>query len=70
MDIPFSQSDFLAVFGRYNEATSLAPVALVALAVAAVLGLLRRARNRDRRASFVLMLLWAWSGVAMPVHRT
>ena len=63
MNIPFSRTDFLEVFARYNEATWGMPNILLLLAFSAVYGLLRDWRVRDRWASGVLALLWLWSGI-------
>jgi hypothetical protein len=63
VNVPFSKSDFLAVFARYNEATWPLTIVLVAIALSAVVGLLCDWRYRDRWASGVLATLWLWSGM-------
>ena len=60
---PFSKSDFLAVFARYNAATWFVTILLVAIAVSAVVGLFCAWRYRDRWACGVLAILWLWSGI-------
>lgn len=64
MNVPFTRSDFLDVFARYNQATSAVTFVLVAMALTAALGIARHSRFRDRWASGVLGVLWLWSGVA------
>jgi hypothetical protein len=64
MQLPFTRSEFLDVFGAYN--TALWPVAvalwLVSLCVAIVL--LRGSRPPHRALSALLAVHWGWSGIA------
>lgn len=61
--LPFSTSDFLAVFVRYNEAVWPAQSALLALALTCVL-LVATGSPRVRTVGLILAVLWAWMGVA------
>jgi peptidoglycan/LPS O-acetylase OafA/YrhL len=63
MSLPFTQEQFLQVMQRYNEALWPAPVALNALALAAVAALGIRRPGRHAFIAGVLALLWAWSAV-------
>ena len=63
MSLPFTQEQFLQVMQRYNEALWPAPVALNALALAAVAALGIRRPGRHVFIAGVLALLWAWSAV-------
>lgn len=70
LELPFSRADFLAVFGRYNEAIGpWAPWLLTAIAAIAVLALAlaRDDALRARRGRLLLgflALAWAWTAVA------
>lgn len=63
MNAPFSTSDFLDVFARYNEATWPAAFILIALALSSAAMAYRQRRHADRWAGFVLAMLWGWSGI-------
>ena len=63
MNLPFTKSEFLDVFTRYNESVWPASFVLAGLAALAVVSLVRQWRYRDRLASGVLGLLWLWSGL-------
>ena len=64
MNAPFTTSDFLEVFARYNRATSAVAFVLVMMALIAAFAVARQWRHRDRWASGVLGVLWVWAGVA------
>ena len=63
MNLPFTQTEFLGAFGRYNEAVWPAHLVLNAAAIVAVLAIVQRWRHRDALASGILAFLWLWSGV-------
>lgn len=67
MQLPFSHSAFLAVFGRYNAAFW--PVAAV-LWVASLIALVAILRRREWHPfiSTVIATQWAWAGVAYHLH--
>jgi hypothetical protein len=62
--MPFTKSEFLDVFERYNQATWPIGLVLAALAITAALAVVRQSRIRDRWASSVLGVLWLWSELA------
>ena len=63
MNLPFSETAFLDVFGAYNRA--LWPVVIVLWAVTAGMAVRRwRQGYGDRSLSALLAVHWAWSGVA------
>ena len=64
MNAPFTKSDFLEVFARYNQATSVVAFVLVVMALIAAFAVARQWRGHDRCASGVLGMFWLWSGVA------
>lgn len=64
MQLPFSRSEFLDVFGAYNTALWPAAVALWLVSVALALYLLRADRGIHRALSGLLAVHWAWSAVA------
>lgn len=61
--LPFSPSEFFAVFARYNDAVWPAQLALYALAIIALLLALRRSSGASRGAHTILAVLWIWMGV-------
>lgn len=62
MTLPFTEGEFLALFGAYNAA--LWPFALLLwLATAAALVLMARGKRIDRAVSILLAVHWAWSAV-------
>jgi hypothetical protein len=63
VNTPFTKSDFLDVFARYNQASSAVAFVLVVMALTAALGVVQQWQHRDRWASGVLGVLWMWSGV-------
>ena len=63
MSLPFSASEFLEVFRRYNEATWPAAVVLPLLGLASA-WLLQAERRSARRAALVILgSLWAWTAI-------
>jgi hypothetical protein len=62
VSVPFTISDFLDVFRRYNEAVWPAQWILLLLALTAVIAALR-ARWLTRAPALVLAVLWLWTGV-------
>lgn len=64
MRIPFTIEQFLDAFRRYNEAVWPAQWLLGALAVAAVVLVVRGPVSRDRWISAILGALWLWAGIA------
>ena len=63
MKLPFSQSEFFAVFAAYNAAVWPMQLLLVGLAVALVVVALRPRVWSSRFASGVLAFLWIWMGI-------
>jgi hypothetical protein len=63
MTLPFSRSEFFAVFARYNDAVWPAQLVLCALAIAVVILSLRRSSMASRGALSSLAALWLWMGV-------
>lgn len=62
MRLPFTQADFLDVFGAYNQALWPVALALWLASVAAVIQLLRE-KLGTRAAVGLLVVHWVWSGV-------
>lgn len=63
MQLPFSEREFLDVFGAYNSA--LWPVAAVLwVASLVVFVLVLRGSRIDRSVSLLLAVHWAWAGIA------
>ncbi|MES1148171.1 MAG: DUF6064 family protein [Bradyrhizobium guangdongense] len=62
--LPFTPSQFLAVFVAYNGA--IWPVQIVAylLGIAAVVLLFLRTRHANRLIAGILALMWLWTGIA------
>ena len=60
--MPFTISDFLDVFRRYNEAVWPAQWILVILALVAVVSAFR-ARRPTRAPAVILAVLWLWTGI-------
>jgi len=63
MATPFSLSQFLDVFRRYNDAVWPVQAILVCLAIVAIVAALSTGRRRSRVTSAVLAVLWMWTGV-------
>src|SRR5436190_7152374 len=63
MATPFSFSQFLDVFRRYNDAVWPAQAILVCLAIVAIVPALSTGRRRSKVMSAVLAVLWMWTGV-------
>jgi hypothetical protein len=63
MTLPFSRSEFFAVFARYNDAVWPAQLVLYALAIAVVILILRRSSTAARGTLLSLAALWLWMGV-------
>jgi hypothetical protein len=63
MATPFSLSQFLDVFHRYNDAVWPAQAILVCLAIVAIVAALSTGRRRSKVTSAVLAVLWIWTGV-------
>lgn len=61
--LPFTPSEFFAVFARYNEAIWPAQFVFLGAAVAAVLALRRGGLTQSRGMLGLLALLWAWMAV-------
>lgn len=64
MRIPFTVEQFFGVFAEYNAALWPAQVALVALAVGAIVLLLKPRRWSGTAISAILSFLWAWMALA------
>ena len=60
--LPFSESDFFAVFARYNESVWPAQVILYLLGIAAVALAFRRSIRSTRLIYVVLAFFWLWMG--------
>lgn len=67
MRIPFSLSDFLGVFARYNMAVWPMQVVLYAAAAVVIACALKPGAGRARIAGLVLAGMWAWSGMVYHV---
>lgn len=63
MRLPFSQSDFFAVFERYNVVVWPAQLLLYLLAIVAVVLAFRRTREASRGVYAILAVFWIWMGV-------
>ena len=63
MQLPFSRSEFFAVFARYNESVWPAQFGLYALAIAAIILATRRTRSASRLTHAILAALWLWMGI-------
>ena len=61
--MPFTITDFLDVFRRYNEGVWPAQWILVILALVAVLSAAFRARRLTNAPAVILAVLWLWVGV-------
>jgi hypothetical protein len=61
--LPFSPSDFFAVFARYNERVWPAQIILYLLGVAAVALAFRRSSRSTRLVYLILAFFWLWMGV-------
>ena len=62
MSLPFTRTEFFAVFASYNEAVWPAQIALYALGVAALGLVFVRRRHSGRLIAAILALLWLWMG--------
>lgn len=67
MKIPFSQDQFLNVFGEYN--TTVWPIQLLFyfLAITAVVSLVRNGERSSRGPFLVLTFLWIWMGLVYQI---
>ena len=63
MSLPFSRDQFIEVFRSYNNAIGVAPILLLAVAVAVVVLAYSTRTGRHRMIAGLLALLWLWSGV-------
>jgi hypothetical protein len=63
MLLPFTREQFLDVFRSYNEAVGVAPLLLMAIAVAAVALAHSRLPWRHTLIPVLLAVLWLWSGI-------
>jgi Family of unknown function (DUF6064) len=63
MNLPFSQSEFFAVFAAYNSAVWPVQLLLVGFGVVVVGAALRPRHWSSRLASGILALLWIWMGL-------
>jgi hypothetical protein len=61
--LPFTTTQFFAVFTAYNEAIWPAQLAAVALGAAALLALSRPSARTDQIVLAILAVMWAWTGV-------
>jgi len=59
MELPFTRSEFFAVFASYNDAVWPAQIAVAGAALAAVWAAWT---GRSRATTWLLALLWAWMG--------
>jgi hypothetical protein len=64
MNMPFTGEQFLEVFRRYNQAIWPMQAILVALAIVAIIAAVSGGRRASRLLSFILGVLWLWSGAA------
>jgi hypothetical protein len=64
MQLPFSDNQFLDVFGAYNRALWPAAILIWLLTAAAIATLYRRGPKASRLVSAVLVLHWGWAGIA------
>jgi hypothetical protein len=62
--LPFSRDAFFALFEQYNAAIWPAQIAAYALAVLALVCVLRPFRGSDRAVAALLALTWLWDGIA------
>ena len=60
--LPFSTTEFFAVFARYNDAVWPAQTVLLTLALTCILAVSARAAGRT--VGFILAVLWAWMAIA------
>jgi hypothetical protein len=60
--LPFTQTQFFDLFGRYNEAIWPAQLIAYCIGAAALLGTLRRSRSFSIITLVSLAALWAWTG--------
>ena len=63
MRIPFSRQAFFEVFEAYNLAVWPAQILLIALAVAALVTVIRPVRHGDATIAAILAAFWMWMGV-------
>jgi hypothetical protein len=64
MQLPFSDNQFLDIFGAYNRALWPAAILIWLLTAAAIATLYRRGPKASRLVSAVLVLHWGWAGIA------
>jgi hypothetical protein len=64
MSLPFTRSEFLAVFGAYNGALWPAAVVLWIVSLGFGLLLVRGSKPPDRALSALLAVHWGWSAIA------
>jgi len=62
--IPFTREEFFEAFHRYNEGVWPAQIVLVALALAALVALVRNTDRSSSVAAAILVSLWTWMAVA------
>lgn len=62
--LPFSREQFIAVFAAYNTAVWPAQILAYALGLGAAVAVVGGSRAGSRFVSTVLLLMWAWTGVA------
>jgi hypothetical protein len=65
--LPFSRSDFFAVFGHYNLTIWPAQVVAYALGILLLAAMLVRTRHAGRLCAGGLALFWAWNGIAYQI---
>jgi hypothetical protein len=63
MNIPFTIDQFLAVFANYNQAIYPIQVLLNILAIASVYLSIKQSKFSNHIISFILSLLWLWTGL-------
>lgn len=67
MQLPFSEPEFLGVFGRYNAAFWPVAAGLWVASLAAFVAMLRR-RQWHLLTSILIAAQWLWAGVAYHLH--
>jgi hypothetical protein len=63
MEIPFTQSDFLGVFGSYNNAIQPAQIISYLLGIVAVAVAIRGSNRAGTLVLSILAVFWAWTGL-------
>jgi hypothetical protein len=63
VSLPFTQTQFIEVMARYNQAVTPLQIGLVFLGLSAYVALIVRRRDSDRVISAGLAGLWLWAGI-------